>query len=71
MAVNACKNSGNELFIKAILEESYEYWCPNCLNIDSVTKNESLEICKKYSNYSAYQNQLIDIDFDETDMSDY
>jgi hypothetical protein len=22
-------------------------------------------------NYSAYQNQLIDIDFDETDMSDY
>jgi|SRR5664280_3292662 len=24
-----------------------------------------------YCNYSAYQNQLIDIDFDETDMSDY
>jgi len=26
---------------------------------------------KDKRNYSAYQNQLIDIDFDETDMSDY
>jgi len=31
----------------------------------------SAKLVRLNSNYSAYQNQLIDIDFDETDMSDY
>lgn len=33
--------------------------------------SSGIPLIKEACNYSAYQNQLIDIDFDETDMSDY
>lgn len=48
MVVNTCINCGNELFIKKLLEQSYEYWCPNCLNLNFIDKSKSIEICKKY-----------------------
>ena len=48
MAINVCNNCGNELFIKELLEESYEYWCPHCSNLNFIDKKESLKICKKY-----------------------
>lgn len=43
-----CEICGNELFLKNILENSYEYCCPNCLNFNPLNKAESLVLCKKY-----------------------
>lgn len=48
MNEKTCEICGSELFIKSILENSYEYCCPSCLNFNPIDKTESLILCKKY-----------------------
>jgi hypothetical protein len=56
MADNVCNKCGYELFIKTVLEDSYVYWCPHCLNLRSLDKNESLCLCEKYVELTKLQS---------------
>ena len=56
MANNFCNKCGYDLFIKTVLEDSYAYWCPYCLNLRPLDKNEALYLCEKYVELTQLQS---------------
>jgi hypothetical protein len=45
---NVCEKCGNELFLKNVLENSYEYCCLSCFNLSPLDRTKSLELCREY-----------------------
>jgi hypothetical protein len=48
MNYTVCEECGNDLFLKNVLEDSYEYCCPSCFNLSPFDKTKSLELCREY-----------------------
>lgn len=52
MIENSCQTCGNELFLKEVFEDSYNYWCPYCAGFISIDKEIALDLCEAHAKSS-------------------